>query len=194
MKSSVDLHKLEQFFTFLHETPAPQGFSALRAQPLLLYGAGNLGKKLYACLVENGIEPHGFIDRNAESCTAPASVYVPDAPELAPHYNDSVVILAGLFGRTQDRAIRRSLTEIGFRQIYALHEVDWQSIESRDFLSHMFIGSYDPSNLPRDAEKICAAYELFSSEEEHDFFLTALSAYHAHDVTRFPQPLPLEGQ
>ena len=58
----------------------------------------------------------------------------------------------------------------------------------------MFIGSYDPINLPRDAEKIRAAYELFSTEEERDFLLAALSAYHAHDVTRFPQPLPIEGQ
>ena len=194
MRSSADLYQLERFFTSLYETPAPQGFSAFRAHPLLLYGAGNLGKKLYACLVENGIEPCGFIDRNAKGCTAPAPVYVPDAPELTPYYKDSVVILAGLFGRTQDGAIRRVLAEIGFRHIYALHEINWQSIESRDFLSHMFIGSYAPHNLLRDAEKIRAAYELFSSKEERDFLLAALSAYHAHDVTRFPQPLALEGQ
>ena len=194
MKSPADLHKLEQFFTSLHKTPARHGFSAFQAQPLLLYGAGNLGKKLYACLVGNGIEPHGFIDRNAARCSTSAPVYAPHAPELVPHCKDSVVILAGLFGWTQDRAIRRSLAGIGFRHIYALHEIDWQAIKSRSFLSHMFIGSYDPINLPRDAEKIRAAYELFSTEEERDFLLAALSAYHAHDVTRFPQPLPIEGQ
>jgi len=194
MKSTAADPKLERFFESLYAPIEVHGFSLFRSQPILLYGAGNLGKKLHACLVQNGIQPLGFIDRNAQGCTAPAPVYVPDAPELTPYYKDSVVILAGLFGRTQDGAIRRVLAEIGFRHIYALHEINWQSIESRDFLSHMFIGSYAPHNLLRDEQQIRAAYELFSTEEERDFFLAALSAYHAHDVTRFPQPLALEGQ
>ena len=193
MKSTAADPKLEHFFESLHAPIEVHGFSDFRSQPILLYGAGNLGKKLHACLVQNGIQPLGFIDRNAERCTAPAPVFLPDAEALCP-YRDAVVILVGLFGRTQDAAIRKTLQEIGFTHIYALHEIDWNAIESRTFLSHMFIGSYDPADLPRDEQQIRAAYELFSTEEERDFFLAALTAYHAHDVTRFPLPLSLEGQ
>ena len=193
MKSTAADPKLEHFFESLHAPIAVHGFSDFRSQPILLYGAGNLGKKLHACLVQNGIQPLGFIDRNAERCTVPTPVFLPDAGELRP-YRDAVVILAGLFGRTQDAAIRKTLQKIGFTHIYALHEIDWNAIESRTFLSHMFIGSYDPADLPRDEQQIRAAYELFSTEEERDFFLAALTAYHAHDVTRFPLPLSLEGQ
>ena len=193
MKSTAADPKLEHFFESLHVPIEVHGFSDFRSQPILLYGAGNLGKKLHACLVQNGIQLLGFIDRNAERCTAPAPVFLPDAEELRP-YRDAVVILAGLFGRTQDAAIRKTLQKIGFTHIYALHEIDWNAIESRTFLSHMFIGSYDPADLPRDEQQIRAAYELFSSAEERAFFLAALTAYHAHDVTRFPLPLPIEGQ
>ena len=193
MKSTAADPKLEHFFESLHVPIEVHGFSDFRSQPILLYGAGNLGKKLHACLVQNGIQPLGFIDRNAKRCTVPAPAFLPDAGELRP-YRDAVVILAGLFGRTQDVAIRKTLQKIGFTHIYALHEIDWNAIESRTFLSHMFIGSYDPADLPRDEQQIRAAYELFSSAEERAFFLAALTAYHAHDVTRFPLPLPLEGQ
>ena len=193
MKSTAADPKLEHFFESLHAPIEVHGFSDFRSQPILLYGAGNLGKKLHACLVQNGIQPLGFIDRNAKRCTVPAPAFLPDAGELRP-YRDAVVILAGLFGRTQDAAIRKTLQKIGFTHIYALHEIDWNAIESRTFLSHMFIGSYDPADLPRDEQQIRAAYELFSTEEERDFFLAALTAYHAHDVTRFPLPLSLEGQ
>lgn len=191
---SADMDKLAHFFASIHTPAATHGFSDFRSQPILLYGAGNLGKKLHACLVQNGIQPLGFIDRNAEWCTAPAPVFAPNAEELRSYRETAVVILAGLFGRTQDGAIRHTISEIGFRHIYALHEIDWQAIESRAFLSHMFIGSYDPADLPRDEQQIRAAYELFSSEEERAFFLAALTAYHAHDVTRFPLPLSLEEQ
>ena len=193
MKSTAADPKLEHFFESLHAPIEVHGFSDFRSQPILLYGAGNLGKKLHACLVQNGIQPLSFIDRNAKRCTVPAPAFLPDAGELRP-YRDAVVILAGLFGRTQDAAIRKTLQKIGFTHIYALHEIDWNAIESRTFLSHMFIGSYDPADLPRDEQQIRAAYELFSTEEERDFFLAALTAYHAHDVTRFPLPLSLEGQ
>lgn len=191
---SADMDKLAHFFASIHTPAATHGFSDFRSQPILLYGAGNLGKKLHACLVQNGIQPLGFIDRNAERCTAPAPVFAPNAEELRPFRETAVVILAGLFGRTQDGAIRHTISEIGFRHIYALHEIDWQAIESRAFLSHMFIGSYDPADLPHDEQQIRAAYELFSGAEERAFFLASLTAYHAHDVTRFPLPLPLEGQ
>ena len=193
MKSTAADPKLDHFFESLHAPIEVHGFSDFRSQPILLYGAGNLGKKLHACLVQNGIQPLGFIDRNAERCTVSAPAFLPETEELRP-YRDAVVILAGLFGRTQDVAIRKTLQKIGFTHIYALHEIDWNAIESRTFLSHMFIGSYDPADLPRDEQQIRAAYELFSTEEERDFFLAALTAYHAHDVTRFPLPLSLEGQ
>ena len=193
MKSTAADPKLEHFLESLHAPIEVHGFSDFRSQPILLYGAGNLGKKLHACLVQNGIQPLGFIDRNAERCTVPAPAFLPDVGELRP-YRDAVVILVGLFGRTQDAAIRKTLQKIGFTHIYALHEIDWNAIESRTFLSHMFIGSYDPADLPRDEQQIRAAYELFSSAEERAFFLAALTAYHAHDVTRFPLPLPIEGQ
>ena len=170
------------------------GFSAFRESKLLLYGAGNLGKKLYTCLTENSIRPMGFIDRNAAGCSAPAPVFLPSAKELYPYHADAVIILAGLFGRTQDAVIRSVLKGCGFRRIYALHEINWQEIDSRSFLSNMFIGSYDLQELPRDEQKIQAVYELFSTQEERDFFLSVLAAHRVGDVTKFPMPLPLEEQ
>ena len=84
MKTSVEMQPLEDFFASLHIRLEAGGFSDFRTQPILLYGAGNLGKKLYYCLVENHIQPLGFIDRNASRCSAPAPVFPVDTAELMP--------------------------------------------------------------------------------------------------------------
>ena len=194
MKHFGDSESLNPFFAEKARAGSVGGFSAWKESKILLYGAGNLGRKLYACLMENGVQPICFIDRNAAACSTPVSAFIPTAKELEPYHEDAVVILAGLFGRTQDAMIRHCLREEGFRHIYALHEINWQTIESQSFLSHLFIGSYDPANLARDEQQIREACELFSTEEERAFFLALLAAYRAGDVTQFPMPLPLEGQ
>ena len=194
MKHFGDSESVSRFFAEKPRAGGVGGFSAWKESKILLYGAGNLGRKLYACLMENGVQPICFIDRNAAACSTPVSAFIPTAKELEPYHEDAVVILAGLFGRTQDAMIRQCLQEEGFCHIYALHEINWQTIESQSFLSHLFIGSYDPANLARDEQQIREAYELFSTEEERAFFLALLAAYRAGDVTQFPMPLPLEGQ
>jgi len=194
MRANDSEECLENFFHALHTIPVTKGFSDFQGQDIFLYGAGNLGKKLYDCLLQNGIQPIGFIDRDTGKRNLPVPVYAADDMVLEPYHQSAVVILAGLFGRTQDHAIRHMLKEYGFVHIYALHEINWQVLESRAFLAHMFIGSYNPVHLIRDEEKIRDAYAFFSSEEERHFLLTCLTAYHAHDVTIFPVPLPLEEQ
>ena len=134
MKHFGDSESLNRLFAEKPRAGGVGGFSAWKESKILLYGAGNLGRKLYACLRENGVQPICFIDRNAAACSTPVSAFIPTAKELEPYHEDAVVILAGLFGRTQDAMIRQCLREEGFRHIYALHEINWQTIESKSFL------------------------------------------------------------
>lgn len=168
----------------------------LYEKQVLLYGAGNLGRKLYECFKKNGVFISGFIDQNAGELQAKwlnVPVWYPESDILNYYTNDGLVILAGLFGCTQENAICKKIYDIGFSSVCSLREIDWNSLSADEFLSALFIGDFSPS-LPKDNYiSISKVKKLFSNEEQK-FMQSYIEAHIKKDYTLFPQPLPLEDQ
>lgn len=168
----------------------------LQSRRVILYGAGNLGKKLYRCLNGQDIPIAGVIDKNAEQRKIEnLPIWKPDADELVSYMPGSIVVLSGLFGRTEEEKIRNNLIKIGCEHICALREIDWSTIKDGDFLKNLFIGDFSDGQLKQAETKgeLAAALQLFHDDEQR-FMRTYVEAHSKKNYALFPLPLPLEEQ
>lgn len=158
---------------------------------LLLYGAGNIGKRLYHNLKENGIEVAGFLDRNpaVQLADIPAPVYLPDDPGLISRRESCTVILSGLFPPSVCNDIKATLSKLGFRNVHALHEVNFNQINNGCFRESLFNDSYNKIDLlGKDRPKLEQAFGLFHDETDRALFLRYLKAHLTMDFTRLDAP------
>lgn len=163
----------------------------LTLAPILLYGAGNIGRKLYMCLKQNQIKVVGFIDRNEtlNQSDYEIPVYQPESNELELFKDKGYVILSALFSLYQCRKIKSDLQTLGFKNVYALQEVKLNSIDCDDFYKTLFIGSYQKENLiDKDSFKAIQALKLFQTEKEKKFYLEYIKAYLTKNFTGFDEP------
>ena len=169
--------------------------SSFAGRDIFLYGAGNLGKKLKASLEVSGILVKGLIDRRAAVLRA-QGIDVLTLKETATVPKErSIVILAALFSLEEEPVLRDSLTKAGFSRVVALHEIDWQSFDSAAFCRNIFIGDYDiKRDFARDEADVLAAYALWQTQAERDYYMTHIEAYLRGDFSIFPAPLPLRLQ
>ena len=169
--------------------------SSFAGRDIFLYGAGNLGKKLKASLEASGILVKGLIDRRAavlreQGIDALTLEETADVPK-----ESSIVILAALFSLEDEPRLRDSLAKAGFPRVVALHELDWQSFNSAAFCRNIFIGDYDiEREFARDEADVLAAYELWQTQAERDYYMTHIEAYLRGDFSIFPDPLSLRLQ
>jgi len=164
---------------------------------VFLYGAGNLGKKLFHCFEENDIHVFGFIDRRSDSLKVKlGAVFSLDDTALNPYIADSVVVLSGLFGRAQERNIRNALGKRGFSHVCSLREIDWGSLDAEDFLRNIFIGDFNSFQLDKEEtrQSISEVVNLFSTEAEREYIRCYIKAHQLRDYGLFPEPLELEHQ
>lgn len=169
--------------------------SSFAGADIFLYGAGNLGKKLRMSLEASGIPVKGMIDRRAanlrvQGIDALTLEETADVPK-----ERSIVILAALFSLEDEPVLRDSLTLAGFPRVFALHELDWRSFRSTAFCRNIFIGDYDiERDFARDEAEILAAYGLWQTQKEREYYMTHIEAYLCGDFSIFPAPLPLRLQ
>lgn len=154
---------------------------------IILYGAGNLGKKLYEELTRAGIEVVGIIDRNAAQIAFHGKVCTLE--EAQSRFDKNVpVLLSGLFGKKNEKIIREDLQAAGFANLYSLYQLDWQELMDTAFGKSIFIGDYKPENLSRDIKEIEHAYHLFAEDEDKNYFLKYIAAYVHNNFTEFAEP------
>lgn len=154
---------------------------------VLLYGAGNLGKKLCAELSAMGVEVAGLIDKNAGSINFNRKIYTLE--EAGNEIDKDIpVILSGLFGKKIEGYILEDLKNIGFKYIYSLYQLDWHNLFYSDFGRSIFIGNYDLANLPKDMDDINFAYNLFDDDYDRRYFLKYISAYYHKNFMGLPCP------
>ena len=164
---------------------------------VFLYGAGNLGKKLFRFFKEQGIFVEGFIDRRAKVLQKDLSCIVSLEDPLLDFYAEhSLIVLSGLFGCTQEEMIREELENRGFHNICALREIEWKSFETQGFLKHLFIGDFNTAQLEKQEiqNRIQEALQLFPKGAEHDYIRSYIDAHRRTAYEIFPMPLPLEEQ
>lgn len=159
----------------------------LSGQDIFLYGAGNIGKRLYHKLKENGVEVAGFLDRNPSIQLQGISVpvYLPDDPRLVSRRKSCKVILSGLFPLTVCNDIKLRLAELGFCNVRALHE----EVSSGCIREGLFNDSYNKVDLlGADRSKLEHAFSLFHDETDRTLFLRYLKAHLTMDFTHLEQP------
>lgn len=169
--------------------------SAFAGKDIFLYGAGNLGKKLKAALEASGIPVKGMIDRRAAALRAQGIDALTLEETADVPKERSIVILSALFSLEEEPFLRDSLAKAGFLLVLALHELDWRSFESDAFCRNIFIGDYDiERDFARDEADVLAAYELWQTQAERDYYMTHIEAYLRGDFSIFPDPLPIRLQ
>ena len=181
---------LQQFESGSLETDGRK-LGSLRGRRIYLYGAGNVGKRLYHNLKASGIEVAGFIDRNPDVRPAgiPVPVHLPTDPVLAPARDACTVILSGLFPLKVCDDIKARLSDLGFRQVHALHEVSFNEVNSGAFRETFFDDSYNKVDLlGTDRAKLEHAFGLLQGEQDRALFLRYLRAHLTMDFTRLGPP------
>jgi FkbM family methyltransferase len=191
MTEMNDLRELlRQFEAGVLETDASK-LGDLEGHDIMLYGAGNIGKRLYHSLQANGLQVAGFLDRNPEIAfpSIPVPIYLPEDPALIPRRKSCTVILSGLFSLSVCGDIKAALAGLGFRNVHALNEVNFSQVNNGSFRESLFSNSYDKIDLlGKDRSKLEHAFSLFHTETERAFFLKYLKAHLTMDFVRLDAP------
>ncbi|MCB1775850.1 MAG: FkbM family methyltransferase [Candidatus Competibacteraceae bacterium] len=194
MSDLQDLHELLDGFAAGTLETDQSKLEDLRGRLLYLYGAGNVGKRLFHNLRANGITVAGFIDRNPAVTLSgiDAPIHLPDDPALAPAHNDCTIILSGLFPLKVCQDIKAALAALGFRHVHALHEVNFNQVNSGAFRETLFDDSYNKVDiLGSDRRKLEHAFGLLQGDSDRALFLRYLKAHLTMDFTRLDEPLDI---
>jgi FkbM family methyltransferase len=143
----------------------------LRTGPIVIYGAGYVGK--YACdiLKNNGITPHFFLDEKAETAVSYAGVPIKTVAQDdldSPLRAKATVILCVLSKWETEEGIIETLCQMGYRTIIPFK----QKAFSTDFITARGVASFEPS-LADYADELLAAADLFTDE-------ASVATYHAN--------------
>ncbi|WP_296560065.1 FkbM family methyltransferase [uncultured Acetobacterium sp.] len=163
----------------------------LDKKQIILYGAGNIGKRLYKNLKDNGINTICFIDRakSTDFSGFEVPIYHPEDEMLIKFKSTGYVILSALFTLNTCNEIKLNLKKLGFENIFALHEVNLSTINNGAFYENLFDGSYNKIDvLGKDRGKVVEAFSSFEQEEDKKLYIEYLKAHLTMDFTRFKEP------
>ena len=176
------------------------GFNKLgdiKSKKILLYGAGNIGKRLYKNLSDSGIDVVCFLDRNVnlEPSKYNVPLYHPESNMLEQYRDSCYVILSALFPLKVCNEIKGQLQDIGFRNIFALHEVNLSTINNGAFYENIFDGSFNKIEITgKDKPKILEAFSFLETDQDKDLYIEYIKAHLTMDFTRFKEPTDINLQ
>lgn len=156
-------------------------------EKVVLYGIGNLGKRLYDDLSSMGIEIVALIDKNANAVSFHRKIFTLEEAQYEIDKN-LPIILSGLFDKRTESCILGELQNIGFKYIYSLYQLDWKNLFDLSCGRTIFIGNYNIDNMLNDVEDISFAYRLFADDYDKRYFLRYVSAYFHKNFIGFSQP------
>lgn len=162
----------------------------LKSKRILLYGAGNIGKRLYKILKDDNIHMECFIDRNRklDKSKYEIPVYHPESNELVKFKENGYVIISALFSLNLCNEIKEQLFQIGFRNVFSLNEVNLSKINSKAFYKNLF-GSYNKIDVTgKDRDNVLKAFSLFETEKDKRLYIEHLKANLTMDFTRLKDP------
>ncbi|OOM16263.1 FkbM family methyltransferase [Clostridium saccharobutylicum] len=163
----------------------------LETKDIMLYGAGNIGKKLYSTLNESCINVKCFLDKNQKInlTNYKIPVYYPEDEVLNSLKENGYVILSALFSKNVCKEIKSYLMNLGFKNVYALHEINFSAINKGEFYENLYNGRQSKIDINgEDKDKIMQAFSLLENEDDEDLYINYVKAHLTMDFTRFNEP------
>lgn len=169
----------------------------LNNKQIMLYGAGNVGKKLYKNLRDNNIEIACFIDRNKniDQSKYEVPVYQPESKELEVFKKTGYVILSALFSLNVYNGIKKYLLETGFYNIFGIHEINFSAIGCKSFYSNLFNNLCSKNDVvQKNRSKIIEAFSLLETEQDKELYIECLKSHLTMNFTEFKEPYDISMQ
>lgn len=156
---------------------------------LILFGAGNLGRRTLHGLRGIGIEPVCFLDNDSRrwgTCIEDLEVFSPQ--EAVQRFPDSVVLVTiwGAFGKDRMGARIQTLQRLGFAHVQSFVPLYWKFPEF--FLPHYSIDL--PHRVHESAHEVQRAFKLMSDEQSRSEFVAQLRFRLFGDFQALPDPVP----
>jgi FkbM family methyltransferase len=157
-------------------------------RPIVLIGAGNLGRKCLAALRKNGVEPLAFTDNSpAKQGLAVDGLPVLSPAQAAAQYRDRAAFVVTIcspghrFART-----RAQFAALGCSAIMHAMPLCWKFPE--EALPHLHFDT--PDRILRNAEAIWQAFDLLADTRSRSEFVAHME-YRLHArVEALPEPSP----
>lgn len=174
-------------------------------RPVLIYGAGNVGKDVFRLLTSRGVVVAGFLDRQAkpDSTWMGVPILLPDAPPITGLKHEGTHVVMGIFNAYVDMLpIFAMLKSLGYGRVTSfleLHDHFAKELGDRFWLtSRAYYRGLE--------EQVSAGYELWADDSSRKLYAdvlhfrfskdhNALAApdeevpYFAKDLPPWPTPL-----
>ena len=169
-----------------------KAFDGLAAFPneLVLFGAGNLGRRTLSSLRGLGIEPRGFVDSNKTRWGQELDGVPVFSPEqAAERFGDRATFVVTIWGalgndRMETRIAR--LRQLGCKSVVSFVPLYWKYPEI--FLPHYTVDL--PHHAHAQKSRIREALGLFAEERSSQEFLAQLRFRLFGDFSCLPDPVP----
>jgi FkbM family methyltransferase len=155
--------------------------------PVLIYGAGNVGKDVFRMLTQKGISVTGFLDRGAKPGSAwnGVPILTPDDPALSAAQRGRAHVVIGIFNAyVEVPPILTLLKSLGYGRVTSfleLHDHYASELGNRFWLT----GRSYYSGLEQQAS---AGYELWSDDISRDIYARILRFRFTMDHEALPAP------
>jgi FkbM family methyltransferase len=155
--------------------------------PVLIYGAGNVGKDVFSILTRRGISVAGFLDRQAQPGAAWSGVpiHTPDDPKLSAAQRQRAHVVIGIFNAfVEIPPIVALLKKLGYGRVTNFLELHDQFAEE---LGDRFWLTARPYYCSQE-QPVMAGYELWSDEVSRDLYAKTLKFRCSLDYDVLPAP------
>ena len=159
---------------------------------LVLFGAGNLGRKALAGLRKAGIEPLAFSDNNESvwGTTIDGIPVLPPTEAIEKHGGKATFVMTIWRGEGTDRMPDRiaALKKLGAERVIPFGSLFWKHAD--EFLPHYALGL--PHRLCDQADGIRAGLALFEDEASRFEYVAQIKWRMALDFDTLPNPVKHE--
>lgn len=161
-----------------------------RNQPVIIYGAGYCGALFCELMLNAGLRPKCFFDRNEAKAGTEimrTKIFMPKTLDNPQQY---LIVVCIFLKGTLFQQIKEMLLSLGYSHVVHIYEIR----QDRDlFLRQNLIISPDLSLLRKNTQNIEKVYELLSDELSRDTYLK-LMEFLAQDYDALIPLLPLREQ
>lgn len=146
-----------------------------------IYGAGNMGRKVYNYLKSCEVNIGGFLDIKAAGgyILFDKPVVHPGSSMISHHCkNNELIIISILFSQNNLEEIREDLIKWGYKEIIFYYDLGLSSYD----LEKSF------ENITENYSDILATYSLLEDEKSKQLFVKYVWAYACRDKDKFAEP------